>query len=130
MTIADDRLRPPPSAREAGPELSLDFSATLRALRAEAHPPTHGHRQISVVHRGPLRLVLFAFDPGGRLPEHRAPGLVTILTLRGRVRVRTPRTTHELDAGQAVLLDPDIPHDVEAPVESDMLLAVHLTEAR
>jgi quercetin dioxygenase-like cupin family protein len=130
MTSADDRLRPPPSAREAGPELNLDFGATLRALRAEPHPPTHGHRQISVAHRGPLRLVLFAFDQGGRLPEHRAPGLITILALRGRLRVRTPRATHELDAGQAVLLDPDIPHDVEAPVESDMLLAVHLNEPR
>ena len=130
MTIADDRLRPPPSAREAGPELTLDFGATLRALRAEPHPATQGHRQISIAHRGPLRLVLFAFDAGGRLPEHRAPGLVTILALRGRVRVRTPGATHELDSGQAVLLDPDIPHEVEAPVESDMLLAVHLLEPR
>jgi quercetin dioxygenase-like cupin family protein len=130
MTLADDRLRPPPSAREAGPELSLDLGATLRALRAEPHPPTHGHHQISIAHRGPLRLVLFAFDAGGRLPEHRAPGLVTILALRGRLRIRTPRTVHELDAGQAVLLDPEVPHDVDAPVESDMLLAVHLLETR
>jgi quercetin dioxygenase-like cupin family protein len=130
MTVADDRLRPPPSAREAGPELNLDLGATLRTLRAEPHPPTQGHRQISIAHRGPLRLVLFAFDAGGHLPQHRAPGLVTILTLRGRLRVRTPRTVHELDAGEAVLLDPDIPHDVEAPVESDMLLAVHLLEPR
>lgn len=74
--------------------------------------------------------MLFAFDAGGHLPQHRAAGLVTILALRGRLRVRTPRTVHELDAGEAVLLDPDIPHDVEAPVESDMLLAVHLLEPR
>jgi quercetin dioxygenase-like cupin family protein len=130
MTIADDRLRPHPTAREAGPELTLDFGATFRALRAESHPPIQGHRQISVAHRGPLRLVLFAFDAGGRLPEHRAPGLVTIQALTGRLRVRTPRGTHELEAGQAVPLDPDVPHDVEAPVESDMLLAVHLLEPR
>jgi quercetin dioxygenase-like cupin family protein len=130
MTISDERLRPPPSAREAGPELALDFGATLRALRAEPHPATHGHRQISVAHRGPLRLVLFAFDAGGRLPEHRAPGFVTILALAGRVRVRTPRGAHELDAGQAVLLDPDLPHDVEAPVDSDILLMVHLLEPK
>jgi quercetin dioxygenase-like cupin family protein len=130
MTIADERLRPPPSVREAGPELPLDLVATLRALRAEAHPATQGHRQISVAHRGPLRLVLFAFEPGGRLPQHRAPGLVTILALAGRLQVRTPRGTHELEAGQAVLLDPDVPHDVEAMVESDMLLTVHLLDAR
>ena len=54
----------------------------------------------------------------------------TILVLRGRLRVRTPLNVHELETGQAVLLDPDIPHDVEAPVESDMLLAVHLLEPR
>ena len=40
MTIADDRLRPPPSAREAGPELNLDLGATLRALR-ELYPTAH-----------------------------------------------------------------------------------------
>jgi quercetin dioxygenase-like cupin family protein len=74
--------------------------------------------------------VLFAFDAGGRLPEHRAPGFVTILALAGRVRVTTPRGAHELDAGQAVLLDPDLPHDVEAPVDSDMLLMVHLLEPK
>ena len=130
MTIADDRLRPPPSAREAGPELSLDLGATLRALRAEPHPPTQGHRQISLAHRGPLRLLLFAFEPGGRLPQHRAPGLVTILALNGRLVVRTPGGVHELEAGQGVLLDPDVPHDVEAAVESDMLLAVHLLQPR
>lgn len=130
MTIADDRLRPPPNVREAGPELVLDFGATLRALRAERHPPTQGHRQISVAHRGPLRLVLFAFDAGGHLAEHHAPGLVIMLVLTGRLRVHTPRGTHELEAGQAVVLDPDTPHSVEAPVESDMLLSVHLPDPR
>ena len=43
-------------------------------------------------------------------------------------RLRPPPSTRE--AGQAVLLDPDVPHDVEAIIERDMLLSVHLSESR
>ncbi|MEO7520240.1 MAG: hypothetical protein ABIW79_00350, partial [Gemmatimonas sp.] len=63
---------------------------TLRALRAEDGPGAGGHRQITLLHEGPVRLVLFAFDAGGHMPEHRAPGWVTIQVVRGALQVRTP----------------------------------------
>jgi quercetin dioxygenase-like cupin family protein len=126
MPSPDERLRPPPQEREAGPQLELDLTATIRALRDEAHAATDGHRQISVLHRGHVRLVLFAFEAGGRLPPHRAPGLVLIHVLAGTLRVRTPARTHEVGAGEILVLDPDLEHAVEALEASDMLLTVHL----
>jgi len=122
----EERLRPPPAVRSRGPELPIDLVATARALREEPHPAKDGHRQIGLLHREHVRVVLFAFDRGGWLREHQAPGLVTIHTLTGGLRVATPTTTYELAAGQVLVLERDVPHDVEALEQSDMLLMVHL----
>jgi quercetin dioxygenase-like cupin family protein len=125
MTTPEDRRRPHPSDRFAGAEHALDLGKALRALRAEPQSAGPGHQQITLLHHGPLRLVLFAFQAGGRMPEHRAPGWITIHVLRGALTVRTPDAQHALGAGQILALAPDVPHDVDATVESDMLLGVH-----
>ena len=125
MDTPTDRRRPRPSDRFAGTEHALDVRAALRALRAEAGPSANGHRQITLLHQGPVRLVLFAFAAGGRMPEHRAPGWVTIQVLRGTLRVRTPEAQHTLGEGQILALAPDVPHDVDASEEADMLLGVY-----
>jgi quercetin dioxygenase-like cupin family protein len=125
MTGREPRRRPHPSDRFAGAEHLLDLPAVLRALRAEPRSGTNGHQQIALLHNGPVRLVLFAFEPGGRMPEHRAPGWITIHVLRGSLRVRTPNARHELAEGQILSLAPDVPHDVEASKEADMLLGVY-----
>jgi quercetin dioxygenase-like cupin family protein len=129
MTSPNDRMRRPPQQREAAPELELDLLAMVRALRDEPHPPTDGHRQISLVHRGHVRLVLFAFEAGGHVPRHRAPGLVIIHVLAGTLHVHTSVAVHEIGTGQLLVLDPGIEHEVEALEESDMLLAVHFDRA-
>ena len=120
----DERLRPHPSTRLAGPVVSLDLPDLARALHAEPHPATSGHRQAGLIHRGPLRLLLFAFEPGGRLPEHRAPGHVVIHCLRGELAVGVGAAQHRLRGSEALVLEPDVPHSVEAVAESDMLLTV------
>ena len=125
MTTPDARRRPRPSDRLAGAERALDVREALRALRAEAVPGASGHRQITLLHQGPVRLVLFAFAAGGRMPEHRAPGWVTIQVLRGALRVRTPEAQHALGEGQILALAPDVLHDVTASEETDMLLGVY-----
>lgn len=108
----------------AGPVEALDLPALARELRAEPHPAKDGHRQTGLIHRGRLRLLLFTFEPGGRLPEHRAPGHVVIQCLRGDLAVDAGGSRHRLAAGAAVVLDPDVTHSVEAFAESEMLLMV------
>ncbi len=124
MTQPDERLRPHPSTRLAGPVVLLNLPDLARALHAEPHPAKQGHRQAGLVHRGPLRLLLFAFEPGGRLPEHRAPGHVVIHCLRGEIAVEAGGATHALGSGEALVVDPDVPHSVAAATESEMLLTV------
>ena len=127
MSSPKDRLRPPPSERFAGPEHRIDLTATLDALRGEQHESTERHRQITVFHKGPLRMVLFTFEAGAGLPSHRAPGFVVIQTLRGRITVKTMNASHELGTGQLLTLDPEVVHDVTAAEPSEMLLMIALS---
>ena len=124
MDQSDERLRPHPSNRLAGPVVPLDLPNLARALQTEPHPSKDGHRQVGLFHRGHLRLLLFTFDAGGRLPEHRAPGQVVIHCLRGGLDVAAGDAHHQLGPGEALVLDPAVPHAVEAVAESDMLLTV------
>jgi quercetin dioxygenase-like cupin family protein len=123
--MVDDRLRPRPSDRFSGTEHLLDIPVALHALRSEPSPNTSGHRQIALMHHGPVRLVLFAFDAGGAMKKHAAPGWVTIHVLRGEMIVRTPNTDHHLGEGTLLSLAPGVVHDVEAIQESSMLLGIY-----
>jgi quercetin dioxygenase-like cupin family protein len=122
----DERLRPHPSTRLAGPVVALDLPDLARALHAEPHPAKSGHRQAGLVHQGPLRLLLFTFEPGGRLPEHRAPGHVVIHCLRGELAVEAGGLRHRVGGGEALVMEPGVAHSVEAVAESDLLLTVCL----
>ena len=124
MNQPDERLRPHPSTRLAGPAVALNFGDLGRALRAEPHPARSGHRQAGLIHDGPLRLLLFTFEPGGRLPEHRAPGHVVIHCLRGELAIEAGGSEHRLGSGEALVLKPNVPHSVGAVEESEMLLTV------
>jgi quercetin dioxygenase-like cupin family protein len=125
MSAPGGRRRPRPSDRFAGAEHVLDLTAALRALRAEPQSGADGHQQIALLHHGPVRLVLFAFEAGGRMREHRAPGWITIHVLRGSLDVRTPGAQHALGEGQILALAPDVPHELKATEEADMLLGVY-----
>lgn len=120
------RVRPAPVARFEGDSHEFHLGASSAALRAEAHEAKGGHRQVTLFHRPPVTYVLFAFESGGALPEHSANGVVTIHVLEGRMGVRADRKDHELGAGQLLILDPNVRHDVRALEASTMLLTVHL----
>jgi len=121
----DEQQRVRPSERFAGAEHLLDLGAALAALRREEVRGDKGHRQIALVHEGPVRLVLFAFESGGHMKEHAAPGWVTIQVLRGTMRVRTADALHQLTVGTLLSLAPRVRHDVEATEETDMLLGIY-----
>lgn len=125
----DERLRTAPSERFAGPAHRFDLSEVARKLRSEEHPARDGHRQMTIFQRDHITHVVFAFEAGGRLPEHRAPGLVTIHVHEGRISVAAAGSDHELDAGAVLVLDPDVPHDVRAQEPSVMLLTVHMARS-
>src|SRR5664280_3764365 len=89
MEQDEARLRRAPVERFAGPEHLYNLAEIAAKLRAEPHPATNGHRQMTIAHLGSVALVLFDFESDGRLVVHVADGLVTIHALAGHVQVKT-----------------------------------------
>lgn len=123
-----DRLRQHPEDRLGSPVQSADLSAAAALLRAEAHAPIAGHRQIALFRHGPVTLLLFLFDANGILKEHRAEGVVTIHVLSGHLEVTAEGEARRLVAGQLISLAPGILHTVRSLAPSEMLLTIHQTD--
>jgi quercetin dioxygenase-like cupin family protein len=102
----------------------VDVAEAAARLRAEAHDGVAGHRQVALVRRGPVSLILFLFEAGASLREHRADGEVTIQVLAGRLSVSAAGEAFDLGPGELVSLAPGHPHAVQALEESTMLLSI------
>jgi quercetin dioxygenase-like cupin family protein len=126
MEQDEARLRRAPVERFAGTEHVYNLAEIAEKLRAEPHPATDGHRQMTIAHHGSVALVLFDFEAEGRLVDHVADGLVTIHALTGHVQVKTSEGEHELGAGTLLVLSPGVAHDLHASVPSQVLLTVHM----
>jgi quercetin dioxygenase-like cupin family protein len=120
----DDRLRPPARERLASLVQQFDLAAVAADLRAEPHAAVSGHRQLALVRHGPLSLILFAFDAGGAIPEHRTDGEVVLHVLRGHLVVTVDGDDVALRGGELLALAPGQPHAVHAPEASEMLLSI------
>jgi len=120
----DDRLREHPAERLAGPFQKVDLADALAQLRDEPHPATAGHRQVALVRRGPVALILFRFETDGFLKEHRTDGEVTIHVLAGQLEVTVDGEAVPVAAGELLSLAPGLAHAVRALAPSQMLLTV------
>ncbi|MEO8285200.1 MAG: hypothetical protein ABI670_02050 [Chloroflexota bacterium] len=128
-TPEEERLRAHPKERFGSAENMLDMDEALRKLQAEDTPTRSGHRQITLDQFGPVTLVLFSFEAGGILKDHRASGVVTIQAIEGELIVRTDEQEHKLSPRTMVMLVPDVRHSVEAVTASAMLLTVCLVNS-
>ena len=116
-----------PQERFAAPEQMIDLAQAITGLRNEISEIRHGHRQITLYHQRPVTHVLFAFEEGGGLDDHKAAGLVTIHALDGELIVRTEAQEYKLSSGMIVVLTPNLRHSVHATQPSAMLLTVCLS---
>jgi quercetin dioxygenase-like cupin family protein len=120
----EDRLRTHPKDRLAAPVQRIDLNAAAQRLRAEAHPSVAGHRQVALVRRGPVSLILFLFEADGFLKEHRTDSEVTIQVLAGRLAVTAADELMHVGPGELIALAPGQTHSVRALEASEMLLTV------
>ena len=74
-------------------------------------------------------MVLFAFDEGGSLKDHKAAGVVTIQALEGELTVRTDAQEYKLGPKMMVMLSPNVRHSLEASKTSAVLLTVCLVNS-
>ena len=105
-------------------EIIFDVAAIDSELRKENAYQREGHTARTLVSKPDLRVVLVVMKAGARTGEHRADETATIQALSGHVRVRLLDKVADLTAGQLVVMERKLKHDVEAVAESAFLLTL------
>jgi quercetin dioxygenase-like cupin family protein len=107
----------------AAPLLKFDLHQEIKQLRSEGRWQS-GHTAKTLAKYPDLRVVLVVMNAGGRLVKHRTEGRICVHSLAGRISLRTAEQSVDLSAGQMLVLERDIPHDVEASTDSAFLLTI------
>jgi quercetin dioxygenase-like cupin family protein len=116
------RGRPHVAAMEAA-FMELDLPAESKRLRAET-TWSSGQNAKTLIKYDTLRVVLVALQAGKTLPEHRTEGRISVHVLSGHVEVKAAGRTFNLRPGSLLALDQNLPHDIQALQESDVLLTI------
>jgi quercetin dioxygenase-like cupin family protein len=130
VTMANDTTSPGPERTNApltAPWLKFDLDDEVHRLWQE-EAGRAGRIARTLVKHPDLRVVLTILKAQGRIREHTANGRLSIHAIRGQIRLHVSHAgaaeTIDLAAGQLLALDRNIPHDVEALVDSAFLLIV------
>ena len=103
----------------------FDLSAVATELRELEGYHRDGHIARTLVREEDLRVVLIVATAGARITEHQAKDTVSIHTVHGNVRLTLSGDDGvDLSAGQVLVLEGALPHDVEALTESTLLLTL------
>lgn len=73
---------------------------------------------------GAARVVLFAFQSGQQLKEHRTSSQLLVQVLRGRITFATADNSVSLQAGMVLQLEENVLHNVSAQTDAVMLLTM------
>jgi quercetin dioxygenase-like cupin family protein len=71
-----------------------------------------------------LDVVRLIVPAGREIPEHRAPGLITVHCLEGAVDFTTGGQTRRLDAGQLLYLTAGTPHALRGVEDASLLVTI------
>jgi quercetin dioxygenase-like cupin family protein len=106
------------------PLLHVRLADQLDRLKQESTWRTSGRNAITLTKEPTLRLVLLLLGKGTKMPEHQAAGPLTLHVLSGSVAFRAGDRTEEVSAGELIVLESAIGHDIEALEESACLLTL------
>ena len=96
----------------------------LVRLRADAPIRAHGRDSLTLMRDSVFTLILTALSAGSRLPEHRAPGPITVLVLDGRVAFSAQGERLELGPHSLITLPAGVLHEVDALEDSAILVSI------
>ena len=119
-----DEWKARPDRPIEAPLLHLRLGEQLERLRQEPTWRTRGRNAITLTKEPGLRLVLMLLGKGTKLSEHQAAGPLTFHVLTGSVTFRAGARVESLGAGELVVLESTVDHEVEAVEESACLLTL------
>jgi quercetin dioxygenase-like cupin family protein len=110
--------------RLSAPLLTFNLAAEIEQLHKEEHWLKDGRISKTLVKHSDFRIVLILMKAGALMQEHRTDARISIHALSGRLVVQLPGQTVELPAGQLLVLEKSLSHDVAALEESAVLLSI------
>ena len=111
----------------AAPLLRFDLRSEAEQLRHQPSYEKGDPTGKTLVKEPDLRIVLFALKAGARLEPHQASGPISIQALEGTIRLGAGNETVELAPGNLLMLEPRVPHDVDALDDAVFLLTLGRT---
>ena len=73
-----------------------------------------------------LEIIRLVIPSGKDIPEHHAPGEITVQCLEGRVNFSTGDTRRDLAAGQLLYLSSEEPHSLHGLEDASVLVTIVL----
>jgi quercetin dioxygenase-like cupin family protein len=108
----------------ARPAAQFDLKSEIEKLRKTESWKRTGHNARELVKFSDLRISLILLKAGARIKGHKTKARISIHTVLGEIRLRLQDKTVDLPAGQLLVLDRGLQHDVEAAQESAFLLSI------
>jgi len=117
-------LTPPSNTPEPEHVVTLDLDEEGIRTADPAGLERTGRKARTLIDAGPLRVMMIALAPGGALPEHHAPGPITVQPIAGRIRFTALGRTHDLGPGTLLSLGAGVPHAVASEMGGTFLLTI------
>jgi len=102
----------------------VDLYAATTSLRKEPLWQTTNVNAMTLSKEPDIRVVLTTVKAGAVMRQHSVPGTLSVQALSGRIRLNLADQQTELSAGQILILERDILHDVKAIEDSTFLLTI------
>lgn len=115
---------PTPQGNYPKPAATHPIDLDAAADRLIAALPGHGRRSENLAREAGISLIMMAMEGGDLMREHSAKGVVTVQVLRGHAALTAGDETHDMRAGELVMLQPEVPHDLRAEEQSVVLLTI------
>jgi quercetin dioxygenase-like cupin family protein len=112
-----------PPEQISGVFLDFDLQAQVRLL-CDEEAYRRGHNSKTLSKYPDFRVVLTAMKSGARIAEHSAAAVISVLTVKGHIRMHIGERLLDMPLGRLIVLDRAVPHDVEALDESAFLLTL------
>lgn len=103
---------------------TFDLAAIDGEMRREAAYERNGYLARTLVRTPDLRVVFMVMKAKSSIAEHQAGDTASVHVLSGAIRLGLPSRTVELGAGQLLVLEAGLRHDVEADEDSAFLLTI------